>query len=194
VSLNGQWKTLKWQSGVDGSFQIYFTFEKQFKDNPQLRPGTHEDIRRYFTDFLWKTYCQVCNIITDKLHLGNWSETIIHFVFSVPALWVDCPVAKDYETIVRDAGFGREEKHSVEFGLNEAEAAAIYTAFNFKRKYLVDHLNDRIHSKAFKPFISPAVISANEEHNLKQCDIVLFVNSGNDTTDIIALEVKDIRK
>jgi hypothetical protein len=194
-------------------FKLIFdkdTFERKFKDHPELEPGTHEDIRRCFRDFLQKIYCHVRHTVTKEFQLVDWSETTIHFVFSVPVLWDGCSVAKDYETIVREAGFGGGN-HFVEFELNEAEASAIYTAWSSKHLYL-----KLLHGKIDpNEIISPAVASLNEVHNLKQGDVILVVDSGGGTTvcivmspfltgerlishgtvkqDIATLEVKSIR-
>jgi hypothetical protein len=153
--------------------------EDTFKSQPWLAPGTHENVRKWFKDFLRQIYVHIVTTVSRQFSLTDWNSTTIHFVFSVPTLWDGKPVAKDFEKIARDAGFGEGGRdHFVEFNLNEAEAAAIYTARSSKHQYLA-HLRDEIHQDEN---VTPAVGALTEGPSLQQGDFVLVVDSGGGTT------------
>lgn len=164
-------------------FKLYLdkeNLEKTFKNHPENAAGTHDDIRRYFRDFLRKLYGHIEQMVTDKFDLSDWSETAVHFVFSVPTLWDNRPVAEDFKKIAEEAGFGKEgERHEVELSLNEAEAAAIYTALSSQRQQ-IQYMNDD--DDWSDDDVNPAVLNLSERPRLQQNDVVLVVDSGGGTT------------
>jgi len=142
-------------------------------------PWTHKNVRRWFRDYLCRLYDHIVKTVTRELELADWNSTTVHFVFSVPTLWDGGPVAKDFEKVARDAGFGDGgPDHFVEFDLNEAEAAAIYTARSSKHQYLA-HLCDEIDQDEN---VGPAVGALTEGPSLQQGDVVLVADSGGGTT------------
>ena len=57
----------------------------------------------------------------------RWDDLKIEFLFSVPTTWKPHPTVERFRTIVKRAGFGRVNNHTVDIGLTEAEAAAVHT-------------------------------------------------------------------
>jgi hypothetical protein len=138
-------------------------------------PWTHENVRQWFKDYLRELYTHVKKTVTCRLGLADWNSLTTYFVLSGPTLWDGGPVAQDFERIARAAGFGREGKdHSVEFDLNEAEAAAMCTATISKDQYLAYLCNE----------VGPAVVDWTEAPSLRP---------GDGTTDISTLQVESMR-
>jgi hypothetical protein len=167
---------------VRDRFKLYLNkefLEATFTTQPRLSPGTHEDVRKWFKDFLQQVYDHIVTTVSRQFGLAFWSSAIVHFVFSVPTLWEGGPVAEDFQKIARDAGFGGGgQEHSVEFDLNEAEAAAIYTARSSKHQFLA-HLHNELDQDEN---VGPAVDALTEGPSLKQGDVILVVDSGGGTT------------
>jgi hypothetical protein len=57
----------------------------------------------------------------------DWEDAKIEFIFSVPTTWSTNTVEK-FKRIVRQAGFGSHQNHSLTIGLTEAEAAAVHVS------------------------------------------------------------------
>lgn len=88
---------------------------------------THNDVKRWFTDFLGKLYQHIERTFSQGLYAKEW-QSKVHFVFSVPTTWKTQNVFKTYKQCIQKAGFGSGgEQHSFFIGLTEAEAAAIHT-------------------------------------------------------------------
>lgn len=68
----------------------------------------------------------------DLVGRNSWGNARIEFSFTVPTTWEAVGITKDFEKLIREAGFGKGgPKHTVAVGLTEAEAAAVHT---FKRQ------------------------------------------------------------
>lgn len=110
-------------------FKIYLDPEEYEKarEKGADAPRTHERVRDAYRDYLSKIHLQI------EKELGRstgttWNRARIEFLFSVPTTWTSLGVTKDFETLVREAGFGRDSpNHTVSISLTEAEAAAVYT-------------------------------------------------------------------
>jgi hypothetical protein len=109
-------------------FKIYLDrneYNKAREIDPAAVPKSHQDVRKFYRDFLRK----LCSYIEEQLEdlVNTWRTARIEFSFSVPTTWTAVGVTKDFEKLVREAGFGEGPAHSVSVGLTEAEAAAVYT-------------------------------------------------------------------
>lgn len=98
---------------------------------------THNDVKRWFTDFLGKLYQHIKRTFSQGLYAKEW-QSKVHFVFSVPTTWKTQNVFKTYKQCIQKAGFGSGgEQHSFFIGLTEAEAAAIHTLKSKARPVMV---------------------------------------------------------
>jgi hypothetical protein len=92
---------------------------------------------------------------------------MVQYIFSIPTTW-DKAVEKMFMALVKDAGFGKEKKHRVEIELNEAEAAAVYSARSPKHHH---------------PVTTEAVSGASTTGpKLEKDDVLLVCDSGGGTT------------
>jgi hypothetical protein len=66
--------------------------------------------------------------VQDLVGRDSWNNASVEFSFTVPTTWTSVGVTNDFETLIREAGFGNAgPNHTVSVGLTEAEAAAVYT-------------------------------------------------------------------
>lgn len=88
-------------------------------------PPLHEDVQKYFRDFLAKLYRHIRISINGTLPSLDWEQEMIEFLFSTPTTW-PIDTSEDLCRLAREAGFGSEsQKHSVVLGITEAEATAV---------------------------------------------------------------------
>lgn len=93
---------------------------------PQDDGPSHDDVKRWFTDFLKRLYQHIERTFSQGPYAKKW-QSKVDFVFSVPTTWKTQNVFKAYKKCILDAGFGSEKQHKFFIGLTEAEAAAIHT-------------------------------------------------------------------
>ncbi|KAI9771515.1 MAG: hypothetical protein M1840_002135 [Geoglossum simile] len=109
-------------------FKTYLDPEKleQFcQKNPQAG-YTRTNIHKWYRDYLKYLYRHIREQIK-KSH--SWEDKKICFIFSVPSTW-SLSTADDFKNLIKEAGFADGSKkglHSVEIGLYEPQAAAVYT-------------------------------------------------------------------
>lgn len=90
-------------------------------------PPLHEDVRKYFRDFLHKLYLHIRISISSTVPSLDWEQCTVEFLFSPPTTWA-IDTLEDMCRLAREAGFGSESrKHSVVLGVTEAEATAVYS-------------------------------------------------------------------
>ena len=127
------------------NFQEWFKIfldPKEYKDarsvDPTGVPPSHEDVRRYYRDFLGKLCSYIERQLEDQVGNFSWQDAHVEFLFSVPTTWTAVGVTKDFERLAREAGFGKAgARHTVAVGLTEAEAAAVYTLKTQSASYAV---------------------------------------------------------
>ncbi|KAK0671434.1 hypothetical protein QBC41DRAFT_344684 [Cercophora samala] len=86
------------------------------------------------TEYLRQIYLHIRRSITlgiGRPEYQGWDDLAVEFVFSVPTTWEGQEILDDFQTVIRNAGFGRPEKHDVVLGLTEAEAAAVASMRHF---------------------------------------------------------------
>ncbi|KAL9601205.1 MAG: hypothetical protein Q9219_002705 [cf. Caloplaca sp. 3 TL-2023] len=87
---------------------------------------SHEDVKKWFTDFLKKLYQHIKRTFLDGPYDQEWRSTV-NFVFSVPTTWKTRNVLSTFKECIQEAGFKNRKNHNYSIGLTEAEAAAIHT-------------------------------------------------------------------
>ncbi|KAL9120571.1 MAG: hypothetical protein Q9187_002873 [Circinaria calcarea] len=105
-------------------------FDDGNKDNP-----SHEDVKKWFTDFLKKLHLHIKRTFSQGPYEEDWNSKV-DFVFSIPTTWKSQHVFETYRKCIHNAGFGANmKKHKAYIGLTEAEAAAIHTLNSQGLKY-----------------------------------------------------------
>ncbi|RFU33131.1 hypothetical protein B7463_g3151, partial [Scytalidium lignicola] len=90
---------------------------KEQQENPNTAPESMTEVKKW-------------------LEGSSWNDSKIEFLFSLPTTWTSPSLIEEFRTIIRGAGYGSGGiKHTVEIGLTEAEAAAVYTAKNQTASY-----------------------------------------------------------
>ena len=146
------------------------SFQKTVGAIGDYAPENYEDVQMWFEDFLTALYKEIKKFIAKKLQLDDWRATRVEYLFSVPTTWDDHPEVLDtFKTIAAKAGFGESEEHSMEISLNEAEAAAVYTAASQRNRHLVGAPNRNFRL-------------ADELSRLREGHTVLVCDAGGGTT------------
>lgn len=85
------------------------------------------DVTRWLEDYLSQIYRQTKQEISSQY---NWETSTVVFIFSLPTTWSShAMIERKFKNSIFRAGFGSVgPNHTVELGLTEAEAAAVYTA------------------------------------------------------------------
>ena len=95
--------------------------------DPSPQAYKTEDARRWFRDYLHCLHCHIDEIFSNSF--PRWKSQRTEFIFSVPTTWKTPSMIAEIETIIKDAGFGKDNSHHrAEIGLTEAEAAAVYAS------------------------------------------------------------------
>ncbi|KAF2453818.1 hypothetical protein BDY21DRAFT_119885 [Lineolata rhizophorae] len=131
---------------------------------------TLRDVEMWFEDFLVALYEHAKAHIFKALKLVDWDSCEVEFVFGIPVTWRGKDVVKTFRCLVESTGFGKSPNHNVEIDLDEAEAAAVYAAFDPK-------------------FNAKALVNENLPVELKSGSILLVCDAGDCATDISILEV-----
>ncbi|QSS60708.1 hypothetical protein I7I51_05509 [Histoplasma capsulatum] len=109
-----------------------------------------------------------------------WTHEDVQTCF--PTTWQNPKVVDAFCGIVRSSGFGDCEAHSVEIKLNEAAAAAAYSAKTFRHQRAVQY---REGSRELPP---------RKEKPLEAGSVILICDAGGGTTDVAVLKVSSIEK
>ena len=96
---------------------------------------SHDEVKKWFRDYLRRLYSHISQEIQGKT--GSWVGRRVEFFFSLPCTFQRQSITKSILDLIKEAGFGSEgDKHTVELGLSEPEAAAVFTigqtAIDFK--------------------------------------------------------------
>ncbi|MCJ1345924.1 hypothetical protein MMC31_004134 [Peltigera leucophlebia] len=88
------------------------------------------DVTRWLEDYLRNIYRQTEKEISRRYKDTFWKTSTVVFIFSVPTTWSShAMIERKFKGAILQAGFGSVgPNHTVELGLTEAEAAAVYTA------------------------------------------------------------------
>ncbi|KAI9775609.1 MAG: hypothetical protein M1839_001010 [Geoglossum umbratile] len=87
-------------------------------------PVSAAEVGKWLEDFLRNIYTWTRDELSQRI---SWDSSNVVFLFSVPTTWESQKMLSRIEGIIRKAGFGSCPNHTVEVGLTEAEAAAVYT-------------------------------------------------------------------
>lgn len=101
--------------------------QAQSKD-PQNSPS-QAAVDRWTEDYLRLLFQHIESKLSQELDSVNksWSMANIEFIFSVPTTWPLNTVNK-FKMIASRAGFASHPRHTLNIGLTEAEAAAVYVS------------------------------------------------------------------
>lgn len=109
------------------------------------------EVRRWYKDYLECLYKQLRGEFPQFVLNGKvWAQSVIHFIFSVPATW-DTRLVEEFCVLARQAGFGSQDTFLVKATLTEPHAVAAYTLssegiIKVGDLLLVEHAIDRIFS------------------------------------------------
>lgn len=135
-----------------------------------------ENVQMWWEDYLKALYGHIAEHINTALReygLGDWKSNRIEYIFSIPTTWAGSRVIEVFRKIVKKAGFGEYENHSVHIKLTEAEAAAVYTAKSSNHQ-------ESVHQRSQD--IGSASDPSSGGSSLKEGDILLICDSGGGTT------------
>jgi len=88
-------------------------------------PVSMKEVENWFRAFLGELYDWISKQL--EVHISDLQNMTVEYIFSVSATWEEETVER-YLKVIKEAGFGSMDRHSVSIGLNEAEAAAVQTA------------------------------------------------------------------
>ena len=155
-----------------------------FRGGPTSKVWPHQDVEMWFVDFLSALHNHIVVEIIRSLQLTDWPFTTVQYVFSVPTVWEGTAVVKAFEQVVKMAGFGKAADHCIKVDYTEAEAAAIYTAWNAKnQQHVRSGGDDRADGRP-----------SSEGLNLQKGDILLVCDSGGGTTVFLSWNIPKLRK
>ncbi|KAK0639009.1 hypothetical protein B0T16DRAFT_449835 [Cercophora newfieldiana] len=105
------------------------------KNNISWAPESMAQVHQLVSEYLHQVYQHIRRSISMRIGLtaingeDGWDDMAIEFIFSVPTTWRGQDMLDDFQTIIKNAGFGVQERHEVVLGLTEAEAAAVASMF-----------------------------------------------------------------
>ena len=86
----------------------------------------HDEVKQYYKDYMHCLYTHLSEVIQEKT--GNWKSQRVEFIFSLPCTFQNHGIGRSLLTLIKEAGFGTGgERHTVDVGLTEPEAAAVFT-------------------------------------------------------------------
>lgn len=102
--------------------------QAQAKD-PKNSPKSQTAVDQWTEDYLQLLFQHIESKLSQELESVNkpWPLATIEFVFSVPTTWPLSTVNK-FKAIASRAGFASHARHTLNIGLTEAEAAAVYVS------------------------------------------------------------------
>ncbi|KAG5294893.1 hypothetical protein I7I48_11600 [Histoplasma ohiense] len=167
-------------------FKLYLDPDFGFANSAEMF-WTHEDVQAWFIDFFTALRLHIIQYIRNSEYLpypvvSDWRLHPVEYVFSFPTTWQNPKVVDAFCGIVRSSGFGDCEAHSVEIKLNEAAAAAAYSAKTFRHQWAVQNPEG---SRKFPP---------RKEKPLENGSVILICDAGGGTTDVAVLKVSSIEK
>lgn len=115
-------------------------YAKYRAKDPKSVPRSHELVKHAYRDFLAFLYGYIVKTFesTNLLYGSSWRDAKIEFMFTVPTTWTALGVTNTFESLIGEAGFGRDgADHTVSVGLTEAEAAAVHTFASQSNAYVV---------------------------------------------------------
>ncbi|KAF2703082.1 hypothetical protein K504DRAFT_393355 [Pleomassaria siparia CBS 279.74] len=98
------------------------------REDPEGAPANIQEVEKWYTDYLSKMYEYLAFKLGSEISGADWERAKIEFIFSVPTTWAPVPTVENFKRIVRAAGFGQYNNHTVVIGLTEAEAAAVHVS------------------------------------------------------------------
>lgn len=103
--------------------------ERHRAEDPEAVSESHEDVVRWYEDYLRFLYKHIEFTLSSELKEAAWDQAKIEFIFSVPTTW-DNATVETFRSRIHKSGFAdpRYPGHTVMIGLTEAEAAAVHVS------------------------------------------------------------------
>ena len=117
---------------VQWGFQCQYSEGKKewFKRklDPKIgRVEENSDVRTWFKDYMSCLYAHLRQTLQG--YTGDWGQKRVVFTFSVPCTFKKASIIEDFRNLLFEAGFCKGgAQHTIEIGITEPEAAAVYTA------------------------------------------------------------------
>ncbi|KAJ9655425.1 hypothetical protein H2201_008810 [Coniosporium apollinis] len=128
-------RTVAEQTSNDRDYKEWFKafldpvcLRRKQAEDPADAPASIVEVETWFEDYLRLLYQHLEFKLSSELSGTNWSNARIEFLFSVPNIWAPHPTVESFRSIAQRAGFGRYPNHSLQIGLTEAEAVAVYVS------------------------------------------------------------------
>jgi len=151
---------------------------KKFCDNSPTEAFQMDEVREWYKEYLRNLYEHIR--VTVKRTHNQWERLAINFVFSVPTTWSSLSIPKNFEELIRQAGFADGGlEHTVEIGLTEPQAAAVYTLRDSSRQFSVGDVILVCDAGGGTTDIALLQITKIDQHGLPHLDEVLGVQGAN---------------
>lgn len=112
----------------DDSVDIREYFKLHLDPNYQeYQEISHGEAKQWYRDYLACVHDHLARFFQTRY--PQWATMRVEWNFSVPTTWKNAGLINDLQSLMQDAGFGRDgQQHSCVVTLTEAEAAAISAA------------------------------------------------------------------
>ncbi|GIZ49319.1 hypothetical protein CKM354_001235100 [Cercospora kikuchii] len=111
--------------GTDVNKLFKLFLDPRFIDESGFAPA-YSEVQRWYVDYLSCLYAYVKSYLQERM--ARFALKNVEWVFSIPTTWKDPSMIAGIESMIRDAGYGKELHHKVAISLTEAEAAAVYVS------------------------------------------------------------------
>ena len=153
-----------------------------------------DEVRKWYRDYMSCLYAHLSEVIQKQT--GLWESKCVEFIFSLPCTFTKLEIGRDLLALITQAGFGKGgERHTVELGLTEPEAAAVYTiketAVEFKSGTTILVCDAGGGTTDFA--ILSSIGNDEDEPELQELDVVEGQNVGSTNIDIAFEEMVEQR-
>jgi hypothetical protein len=116
---------------VKGLFKFFLDpmcLEEFNNGKPEDDQESVENVKKWFIDFLTKLHDHIVFHLKGPMWGVEWGLTKVEYHFSLPTSWEkDGFLVEEFREVVEDAGFGSYERTTIDVGMTEAAASAVYT-------------------------------------------------------------------
>ena len=111
------------ETDVNKLFKLFL--DPRFIDESGFAPA-YSEVQRWYVDYQSGLDAYVNSYLQERM--ARFALKNVEWVFSIPTTWKDPSMIAGIESMIRDAGYGKELDHKVAISLTEAEAAAVYVS------------------------------------------------------------------
>lgn len=87
---------------------------------------TIDEVRKWYRDYMTCLFTYISRFLQDIM--GDWHNLRVEFIFSLPTTFRSQEISTTLRGLLRQAGFGQGQYHTLDFGLTEPQAAAVDAA------------------------------------------------------------------